>query len=213
MIVVSDILIRVSRLLNDEDNITYTVPELIDWINDGATQIVIRRPPAGAVTDTLTLEEGALHRLGSDTIALLDLPRNIKADDSPGRPITRTSRYLLDSFEPGWYELPPEDTVVHFTLDDRDPTIFYTYPPVIADTKVESLVAQAPAKVSAEGDELAIDRSYMGALVSYVAHRALSKDSEMANAQAASLFYQQFAEALGSQNETTGAVSANRSEA
>lgn len=213
MIVVSEILSRVSRLLNDEDNVTWTVPELIDWINDGAAQIVTRRPPAGSVTDTLTLEEGVLHRLDSNDIALLDLTRNIKSDDKPGRPISRTSRYLLDSFEPDWYERTPEGTIVHFTVDDRDPTIFYTYPPVEEGTKAEALVSRAPVKVSESTDELAMDRVYMGPLVSYIAHRALSKDDEGANAQAASLFYGQFAEALGSQNETSAVVSPNRSEA
>lgn len=214
MILVSDLLRRVGNLLNDRGHITWPIPELIDWANDGAAQIITRRPPAGSVTETLTLSEGALQSVNDpDVIAVLDIPYNITASGGPGQPIARTSRYQLDTWEPGWYEHPPGDKVVHYTIDDRDPTQFYVYPPVKEGVEVEALVARIPVTVADKSASIRMDRVYLSALASYVAHRALSKDDELGNTQAAALFYSQFAEALGSQNETTAVVSANRGEA
>ena len=47
MIAVADVLDRLAILLVDEDFTRWTKPELLGWINDAVSEIIIRRPAAG----------------------------------------------------------------------------------------------------------------------------------------------------------------------
>lgn len=199
-----DVLQRASIILNDEDFVRWEKPELFAWLNDGACEVVIRRPAARAVTGEITLAAGALQRLPEGGLQLLDVVRNVG-----GRSVRRTDRQLLDDSAPDWPTMKPASAIKHFTFDERTPTVFYVYPPAKADAKVEALYSEAPPAVAADDDLLQLDRAYMGPLVSYLLYRALAKDSEFANGQLAAAHFQAFSEALGTNNQTTTAVSPN----
>lgn len=200
---VSDILDKVRRVLNDErEPYRWSDDELIGWINDGAGAIVVIRPAAGSKTDTIDLVEGVYQELPDGGLQVLDVVRNIKSDDTPGRAVQRTDRQLLDSLEPDWYSRKQVDQIRHFMTDDRNPRAFYVYPPVNAGGKVEVLYSAQPDKVSAPGDSLDLDRSYVGPLVSYTLYRALAKDSEYANGQVAVAHKQDFDNTLGIRTQT-----------
>lgn len=201
-IAVADIDRRIGIVLHDTNRIRWTAAERLDWINDGAAEIVIRRPPARTVVETLTLTAGARHSIADGV--LVDVLRN-----AGGRSISRVDRGELDALEPDWYSARAQSTVKHFCFDDRQPTVFYTYPPVVADTQVEVARAAAPPLVTTiDSDNLDLDRIYMGPLVSYVAYRALSKDSEYANGVQAATHFQAFQAAIGVRNESALLVGA-----
>jgi len=202
MIAVADIITRAGIVLNDESHVRWTVPELLAWINDAASEVVIRRPMAGAKTEALELAQGTLQTV--DAIELMDVIRNLPG----GRAIDRTQRYLLDSADPDWYSMTPQNQVRHFMFDDRYRTQFYVYPPVVAGTEVEVLVARAPEATS-ESDTLAMAREYLSSILNWVLFRALSKDDEYGNGAVAASYYQAFEAGLGRQNQTSGAVSPN----
>lgn len=197
---VLDIIARASTILNDEDHVRWTVPELLDWINDGAGEIVIRRPQARARIAKVDLVAGALQSLPEGAIQLIDVVRNV-----PGRSISRVSRRLLDDQEPDWYDAKAGPTR-HYTLEEETPTFFYVYPPAVSGAKVEAKYSEAPPKVAAESDTLDLDRAYIGPLVSYALYRSLAKDSEFANGSVAVAHFQAFTEALGTSNAVTTAV-------
>lgn len=208
MIKVSDINARLNYVLNDEESIRWTLEERVAWINDAAKEIVIIRPAAGGITDTVELQAGVRQEIPDGGTYLMDVIRNIKADDKPGRPVKRADRRLLDEQNPDWYAKKEQSEVKHYTYDDRAPRTFYTYPPVKAGTKVELLYAAPPDEVTPFlQSELDMDASYIGPIVSYVLYRALAKDSEYANGAVAAAHLSAFQQAMGVKNEvslTTG---------
>lgn len=199
-----DILQRAAIILNDEEFVRWTKPELFAWLNDAACEVVLRRPAAGAVTAEIELAAGSLQSLPAGGIELLDVVRNVG-----GKPVRRTDRQLLDDSMPSWQQMKPVSAIKHYTFDERTPKVFYVYPPARAGVKVEALYSAAPPAVAADDDMLQLDRAYIGPLVSYILYRALAKDAETSNGQLAAAHFQAFAEALGSNNEVTTAVSPN----
>lgn len=194
---VGDIFRRAAIVLNDEDYERWSQDELFLWLNDAASEVVIRRPAARSVTKEIILEEGPLQRLPEGAIQLLDIPRNV-----PGRAISRVMRRLLDDQYPDWYDMRTDRTksIRHYTLEDVNPTQFYVYPPARAGMKVEAAFSEAPPVVSDLNDTLDLDRAYIGPIVSYILYRAMAKDSEYANGAVSAAHFQAFNEALMVQN-------------
>lgn len=210
-ILAADLVIRAGQILNDEDNVRWTVLELLEWINDAARETIIRRPAARAVTSVLSLVGGTRQALPADSVELLDVARNIGADGvSPGRSIRRVDRQLLDDQFPDWHMARPKSSIKHFTFDERSPKIFYVFPPAVASgVNIEALYSQLPPVIVDAQEMLDIGAEYLNALLEYVCYRALSKDSEYANGQIAALHYQAFTDAVGTNNQTTTANSPN----
>lgn len=200
---VSDILSKVSIVLNDEDFVRWTKAELIGWLNDAAAEVVIRRPSAHAITAQVPLLVGAYQTMPAGAIQLMDIPAT-----GEGWPVRRIDRQLLDDTLPGWRRMKPGRTK-HYAYDDRTSTAFYVYPPAPAGAKVEMLYSTAPAPVTSEAGSLDLDRVYTSPLISFVLYRALAKDSEYANGQLAAAHYGAFNDVLGAQNESSAAVSPN----
>lgn len=205
---VGDIFKRVSIVLNDEEFVRWTKDELFLWLNDGACEIVLRRPAARAVTGTVTLIAGTFQRLPEGALELLDIIRNVKAG-APGRPVRRIDRQLLDDQMPAWQEMKQADTIKHFMFDEATPTTFYVYPPAKAGVTVDIMQSEAPPLVSDEDDLLQLDRAYIGPIVSYILYRGLAKDTDTSNVQMATAHFQAFSEALTNQNAVTQAASPN----
>lgn len=204
-----DVLRRASVILNDEDFVRWDKAELFDWLNDTAAEVVLRRPAARAVTAVLPLVAGTLQALPTGSLLLIDVIRNIKADDGPGRPVRRIDRQLLDDQMPTWHEAKQADTIKHFTYDEASPTTFYIYPPAKAGTKVEILRSEPPPSVADDDDQVQLDYAYMSPLVAGLLYRAYAKDSEYANAGMSISWFQAFSEALGVQNTVTNEASPN----
>ena len=202
-ILVSEILEKAATVLNDSSFVRWTKPELIGWINDGAAEIVIRRPSAHAITEVVSLVAGVLQKLPADGIQLLDIPAT-----ADGYPVGRTERKLLDDQYPGWRRMKAGRTK-HYTYDERTATTFYVYPAAVDGAQVELFYSAPPAKVASDAETLDLDRVYLSPLISFILYRALAKDSEFANGTIAAAHYSAFETALGTQNQTAAAVSPN----
>ena len=206
----AEIIRRVGAILQDEDHVRWTVPELLEWINDGARETIVRRPAARAVTADLTLAAGTKQALPASGVQLLDVVRNLGNGTKPGRVIRRIDRQLLDDQDPDWHTARPKAVIKHFMFDDRSPKTFYVWPPAIAGTHVEALYSELPPTITAEGDTLDMGAEYLNVLVSYGVYRALSKDSEFANGTVAALHYQAFIDAVTDSSAQTTANSPNQ---
>lgn len=202
-----DVTTRAAIILQDEDNVRWPVSELLGWVNDGAKEVVIRRPAAHATVATLTLVVGDSQELPAAGIQVLDIICNIAANDSRGRAITLVSAQLLDDIDPSWRTATPASSAYHYTFDERAPRRFGIYPAVAAGTKVEAKYSSAPAAADDAADAIDLPDEYLPALVSYVLYRAYAKDSEFANGAFATAHYQAFEAALGINNATTAAAS------
>lgn len=203
---VNSILTRASIVLNDEEFVRWTQPELIDWLNDCAAAIIIRRPAAFALTVNFAAVAGTKQQLLPEMVQLLDVVRNIKADGSPGRPIGMVDRKLLDDSDPDWHSTKPSATIGNYTHDLRAPRTFYVSPPASAGQLIEILVASLPAAVTAIGDQIGIGAEYIEAVVHYLCYRALSKDSEYGQGQMAAAYFSAFQDSLGTQGQAAQAT-------
>lgn len=198
---VSEIIRRASTVLNDEDHVRWTLPELLDWVNDAAGEIVIRRPASGSRVARIDLVAGPLQSLPEGGNLVMDVVRNL-----PGRPISRVSRRLLDDQAPDWYGMRQTTRIQHYMLEEETPRQFYVYPPAAPGAAVEVKFSAAPTRVTAENQALGLDMQYIGPIVSYVLYRSLAKDSEYANGAVAAAHFQAFNEAIGVNNEATANV-------
>ena len=211
MILVSDIVAKVGYLMLDTEHVRWTVPEIIGWINESAGAILTRRPAAFARRSVYTLVAGTLQSIPAGGAMLLDVVRNMAADGvKPGEAIRRTDRQLLDDSDANWHTAKPKSVVKQYTYDDRAPTIFYVYPPVVAGVKVELMDAALPPTVDDVADQFDINTEYTEAVVNYVAYRCNIKDSEYASPAAAINYYQAFEASLGIKSQTQAMASPNQ---
>lgn len=204
---VSSIVERAGNMLLDDSHVRWGVQEIIRWINEAMGAIAHLRPDAFAHTGVMTLVGGTYQSLPNGSMMLLDVTRNIGADNiTPGRAIRSTDRKSLDDADPDWHTLAQTATIRHYMHDPRTPKAFYVYPPAILGTKVEVKHVVLPNEVTVETDTLPIGLEYIGPVVNYVCYRCNLKDSEFANGQVGALFYQAFKSSLGLSDATAAAA-------
>jgi hypothetical protein len=209
-IAATDLISRTSNILQDIAHVRWTVPEMLQWANDAARETIVRRPAARAVRGNVTLVAGTAQTLPAGGIELLDVVRNMgTTGTTPGRIVRRVERRLLDDQNPDWHTMKAASTIKHFSFDERSPSIFYIYPPAVADVKLEALFSELPPALVAEGDTLDMGAEYINVLVHYMVFRCLSKDSEFGNGTIAAAHYQAFVDAVTDNNATTTANSPN----
>lgn len=193
----AELISRASTILQDDEHVRWPVPELLEWMNDAAREIILRRPSARAVTQALALKAGTQQDIQDPSVQLLDVVRNLGSDGlTPGRAVRRVERQLLDDQCPDWHMERKKSSIRHYTYDDRSTKSFYVYPPAVAGVQVEVLVSQLPPVIAAATEAIDMPLEYLNAMVNYMAYRAFSKDSEYAQAQIATLQFQAFENAV-----------------
>jgi hypothetical protein len=203
---VSAIVNRATRLLQDATNVRWPEAELVDWLNDGQREVALIRPDASVVNAPMTLLANSTKQtLPAVGIRLLDVVRNMGADGlTPGNVVRLVTREVLDAQIPTWHVDAGMAAIKHFCNDPRDPKHFYVYPRPHATTvvQVEVLYSSAPADCvlpsATPAAVISLDDVYGNALLDYVLYRGYSKDAEYAaNAQRAAGHYSAFALSLG----------------
>lgn len=191
-VTVEAILLRAAVLLQDATNIRWPKLELLDWLNDGQREIVLKKPNAYVKNTALNLMSGSKQTIPGDGVQLLNIVRNL-----PGNAIRIVDIEILDSQAPNWHMQPPQQQVIHYCYDERDLKSFYVYPPNNGAGVVELVYSAAPPNAQLTG-VIAIDDIYLSALVDYVMYRAYGKDAEFAaDPQRANNHYIAFSNALG----------------
>ncbi len=191
-VTVEAILSRAAVLLQDATNIRWPKLELLDWLNDGQREIVLKKPNAYVKNAALPLIMGSKQTIPSDGVQLLKVVRNL-----PGNAIRIVDMEILDSQAPNWHMNAPQQQVVHYCYHEQDLKNFYVYPPNNGAGVVELVYSAAPPNTIL-GGVIAIDDIYLSALVDYVMYRAYGKDAEFAaDPQRANNHYIAFSNALG----------------
>ena len=210
----SEILDRAGIILQDTTNIRWPSDELLDWLNDGQREIVLRKPDAYTKSLAIVLTASETKQsIPSDGIQLIDIVRNMGTGGStPGRAITRTERYILDSQRPDWNTETGSATVKHYMFDERNPKYFYVYPPQASTPGYAEVVySAAPAALATAAATITLDDIYASALLDYVLYRAYSKDADIAPSapQRAVGHYQAFLQSLGDQEKAESVYDPN----
>jgi hypothetical protein len=226
-----DVMKRASIILQDDEAVRWTAPELLDYLNDGLGEIVLMKPNANTKTVNLSLAAGAKQTLAAEYSMLLRVVCNrITGNDSAIRPIA--SRSIIDAQIPNWQNstaLPQAAAVVHVIHDLADPRTFYVVPGNNGSGVVEAVVGALPAVTAAPSApanllienyaaNVDIPDIYRTPLIDYVLYRAFSKDAGMQGGQQRAVaHYELFKTAIAgfasAENALTLAASARRASA
>lgn len=217
-ITAQSIIRRCVATLQDSASVRWPVAELVRYLNDGQREIVLHRPDAGLSSATISCVAGTKQSIPANGSKLIEVVRNAK----PGgtfRAVRLTNKELLEAQIPNWHTMPPQDEVLHFMYDVRDPKGFYVYPPATTNARLDITYSAYPTDIAEPPDgstydavtgNISVPDIYANALQDYILYRAYMKDSEYAgNAQRAQAHYAAFANALGVEVKATVAVSPN----
>lgn len=186
--------------LKDAAGTRWPRTDLLIYLNDGQREMAQLKPEVCVFNGSFKLAAGKTkHTLPATSTGLLDVSRNLGADGlTPGKPITLTSKRMLDVVAPGWNTANTDGFITHYCYDPRDPKILYTYKKAPAtDWYIEIMHSMLPTSLAAEGDAIGVDDVYKNALLEYMQHRAYAKDAETQNSALAVAHYQAFANLIG----------------
>ena len=124
MTTASDICARAAYLLNDTGYVTWSEASHLASFNEARRIAAQARPDLYQTTVVQRLLPGARQLLPTDAIRLTEVSRNVC-----GPAITLVERGLLDRFNPGWTVGTRARVVQHYTADERDPNVYWVYPP------------------------------------------------------------------------------------
>lgn len=210
-----DILDRARRVLLDETNVRWPLPELRLWLNDALREIALLKPTAYSDSIIVPLAVGTLQHVPSNCAAIMRVIRNLKSSQSTPREGAGAVRVvditMLDASSVNWHDdakVKYRKTVKNVAFDAADPRAFYVYPGNDGTGIVEAIVSRLPVQIAAPASNvdsltsydasLDVQDIYANALVDYILFRAFSKDSQYSGSvQRAAAYYGLFANALG----------------
>ena len=192
-------------ILQDTSQVRFPQAELLTFLNDGQREIVLHRPDAKTVNNTMTCVAGSKQSIPTTGLRLIDVVRN-----DGGRAITQIDRKILDETLPDWHNTAADATkkIEHFVYDPADPKNFYVYPNATVSMDIEIIYSTAPADLTYSSTQvIRLDDIYANAILDYMLYRAYQKDSEYAgNADRSMMHYQSFANALGIKSRADAAI-------
>lgn len=181
-ITAAQIIDRAGIALQDIGNVRWKRAELLDYLNAGQRETVVRKSNAWVMRTNKTLDPGTLQTLPTSTdsgavdpILLIDVPSN-----ACGPAVRRIERALLDNYNSNWRNAAQTTLVQHFMFDQQDPKRFLVYPPNDGTGCIEIMYSATPPAISVDTALITLDDIYQDALLDYVLYRAFSKDAEYA---------------------------------
>lgn len=189
--------------LQDPDSVHWPVAELCRAFNAGQREIIVYRPDATSAVTTVPLASGAQQALPATACKLLGQVRNTSGKAN----VRLVDREVMDANFPAWQSDSTSATITNYMYDERDPTVFWVYPPA-ASASVDMLLSLYPTDISIPADpdatweavtgNCSVADEYTTALLDFILYRAFLKDAEYgANSPRTQEHYRRFAEAMG----------------
>lgn len=196
---------RAAYVLEDTGNATWSRAELLGWLNEGQTQVVAYAPGANTDRGTLPLAAGTQQTLPTDTLVLVDIPRNAN-----GPAVRLVSREMLDAGPYDWHTATPSAVVKNYVYDPNDQYNFYVFPPNNGAGQVVIVYARVPSPITTETQAIELDDSYQTAILNYMLYRAYSKDTDYADgASRAPAFFAAFKDAIAARSAMQASITAS----
>lgn len=190
---------QAAELVQDENNVVWTQPQALGWLNDAQRAIVSIRPDSSILNHSVLLVPGTKQSITG--LRLMSIIRNMGIDGlTPGNGIRLVERGIKDDFEPDWHTETAATAVKEYIFDARTPKEYYVSPPVHASTAVYIEVSEAvnPAAIATTADPITLDDIYSPSMTEWVLYRFLSRESEETpNIQRAVSHFQNFFNLLG----------------
>lgn len=195
---------QVAADLIDTANEHWTKSELLSFLNDGQREIVVLKPTANVVIESVELTPASARQsLPANGYAFLRAIRNMGSDgDTPGASLREVDGSAMDAFDPTWRETTnPSASVSGYFYNQDAPRKWHVVPiapPAALFVEIE--YSAAPADVTINGVDggssnsaISLDDAYAVALKEYVMYRAYARNAEVANHQAlATAHYEKF---------------------
>ena len=202
---VVDLINRAEEILQDTTNVRRSQQTLLDYLNDGQREVVLFRPDANPVNESLTLAaNSAKQSLPATALRLLSIYKNASPTT---KPITNIERRVLDDQIEDWYGTTGTN-VEHYVYDPMDPKVFYVYPHTTSSSATISIVySSSPANITisnftSDTTVISLDDVYANAILDYMLYRAYQKDTEYAgDMQRSAMYLQSFQNSLGVKNQ------------
>lgn len=186
----------VQEQLNDANGESWSLTELLTYLNDGLQVMTQYVPREFTTVVTQTLVAGAKQDLPAQGLFIIEVLAAVDSDDSYLDVPFETSKQNLSLGNASWRQAAPGVTE-EWAKDPQDPTIYWVSPPAVNNAKLEIEFVQRPATLNING-VLTISKPYEAALADYVLHRAFSKDTDYAgNGGLASLHWNKFLTGVG----------------
>lgn len=199
------ILSWVSTVLGDPTNTTWTLAELLNWLNNGQRALTGLRPDVSVSLSTIQLVAGTSQSLPVTAHRAIKFTRNMGVNGTtPGNAILQVPGDVLDRTIPDWHTgatVPANASVSNVVYDGRFPHKFYVFPPqpAVNPSQIEAIVAVAPTDVTMNGvnggnadSVISVDDVWAPALMDYVCARALSKESDGQAPEKAAMYMKAF---------------------
>ncbi len=199
---VRDFIQRIKVLLQDTDDpgTRWTNDELISYLNEAYDFVLTYVPEASTIQGGFLCEAGTRQTLPDNGLRLLSVIRN---RDGSLRPIRRRDKASLDRERPNWHNEPDTLNQEFWVYDDREPRVFYVYPPASKHSNIEigytlDVQDHIPRDYENTDTLLRLDDRYKVALLNYILYCAFDKDSDFTgNGQRAEGYLAKAANALG----------------
>jgi hypothetical protein len=178
----------------------------IKYLNAAVRTLILVRPDAGAVTESVQLAAGIKQTLPTDALRLLDITRNMGADGSTaGKIVTPSDRKHIDFANLLWPAGSGETAVENFSYDANVPRIFYVTPPVHSVTAVyvEMSTSQLPTAMSATDSDDGIEDIFFEPVLQFILYKALSADDENIDTAKAQQHLDNFFRLLGVEQQAS----------
>jgi len=175
----------------------------LEYLNDAQRAIVLVRPDANPITQSVQLVAGTRQALPSGGLRLLDAVRNTgSAGTSNGPAVRVVERQSMDMADRGWHSAPPSITVREVLYDEKKtPLTYFVSPPVPAAPNVylEIIFSKTPTDVTdPDAGSITISDVYVPAMQHWMLYRAYAMATQAVNQfQRSNFYFQAFFNILG----------------
>lgn len=211
-VLISGLLRRAGRILQDVTGVRWDEPELLDWFNDARRELAVVKPAEFAQRLPVQLVAGTLQSLPAEAFQLLRVDCNLITVDPrlPGRVLTVVDRRVMNTMHPRWQEdeaFPFESQAKHYVYDDAEPNTFHVFPGNDGTGAVEVSAAVLPDDADNANQPIGVRDIFANALLDYVLYRAFAKDADHpGNAERSGGHYAAFASAVGAKSSIEAVV-------
>lgn len=202
-ILVSDVLDPIAATLLDRAHRTWTLGDLIGYLNEALRGTAFVKPEMYVVQAPFTPAAGTLQTLPTDGVALIDVPRNLIGRK---RVVTQVDKGLLEEANRFWPAATLQVEVEHYTADPRNPLRFDVFPPNDGTGSIEILYGAIPPEIHYPDEDLQVPGSYQTPLTNFVLSRAYAKNCKKQDLSKSSWYMQQWAALLGLKSQAQVAI-------
>ncbi len=200
---VGNILDSVSTTLLDVARRTWTLPELVQYLNEALAATAAAKPDMYVVEEDLTLAAGITQTIPARGVALINVQQNVVS----GRMVTQVDGGLLDEANRFWPGATQEVEVDHFAYDPRDVRRFSVTPPNDGTGQVVLLYGAVPDPVTgSSGESIPVSPNFEPMLNEYVLYKCYSKNTKSQDLTKSTTHYQRWAALLGLKAQSQAAI-------